>query len=189
MEVDVSSRKKKKPRFIRRDYAKRKNLGKKWRRPKGIDNKFSILGSAAYNFRRVRNNFLMSHSTLQESEVEAATDLERMIDKLKRIPRKASQIKSYGKEEDTRYEKILADLKVGTKEDFVRCLTSIVGEIDLGFFDQIKAYEDHEIVANLVKNRQALFWAWAYALSTFEAIVEGYIKHNPPLEVQVRTVI
>ena len=33
---------KKKPRFIRRDYTKRKNLGKKWRRPKGIDNKLRL---------------------------------------------------------------------------------------------------------------------------------------------------
>ena len=41
MRIAITLRKKK-PRFIRRDYTKRKNLGEKWRRPKGIDNKLRL---------------------------------------------------------------------------------------------------------------------------------------------------
>ena len=83
MEVDVSSRKKKKPRFIRRDYAKRKNLGKKWRRPKGIDNKLrlKIKGhgkKVSQGYRSTKKTRGLNKSGLREVLINSSTALSNL---------------------------------------------------------------------------------------------------------------
>jgi hypothetical protein len=159
----------------------------------GIDNRYNTHESTAFNFRRVRNSLLMSYSSYYAGNEVLDMQFAKLIDQVKRLPKKMLQfglirdLISTGRKNEIHRE--IANLVGKTsKEDALRDLGKLVGDVDLSFFDRIKDYEDPETVRKLFADG-ILFLVWGEALETYESIVKGYVENNPPLVLQVRTVI
>jgi len=160
----------------------------------GIDNKFNVYESNAFNFRKARNYLLMANVAMQEGESSVMTHFSKIIDVVKRAPKKTLQLGLIRKLIETQpWPNIgleIANL-VATigKEDAVGQLGGLVGEVDLSFYNKIRRYEDPEFVRGLLGNEEEIFQVWARAVETYEGLVKGFIDNNPPMEIKVKTII
>lgn len=165
-----------------------------WNEFNGTDNRFNTHESTAFNFRRVRNSLLSVYSTVYGSADKAEREFAKLIDQVKRLPKKIAQlglIRDYIREGriDEVHDGIARIVSSITKEEALKDLGKLVGNADLSFYEGIKDYENPLMVEILLQKRDALLMAWVEAVGAYEEIVKGYIENNHALEVSVKTVI
>ena len=145
------------------------------------DNRFGVLESAAFNFRFVRNGYLMAHSYFPDA-TRTLREFRKAISKTQSLPRRLKALQIFREEGDARYD-VLADfLATSSKQDAVALMPEIVGPVDLSFFTDARSMY-------LPPDTRTMLSNWARALTTFEELIQGFIKNNPPIELEVKTVL
>ncbi|MBU0976926.1 MAG: hypothetical protein KKD18_00750, partial [Nanoarchaeota archaeon] len=150
------------------------------------DNRFGILESTAFNFRSIRNGYLMICPLLRQNHCagsgELVREFTRAIDKTESLPRKLACLGIYRNAGEKRYDEVIKFLASTDKTDAVKIMPEVIGEADLSFFDRLEKIRSARTPKQVISG-------WTQALETFEYLIQGFIQNNPPMELEVRTVL
>lgn len=144
-----------------------------------LENKFGELGSLAFNFRRIRKDFLMAYSYLGSKEV--IEKIEKAKSLLKILPRKLYSIKILSSENPNKYDKLSSYLYNNSKRDSTEQLSKEYNSIDLCFFNSLNK--------DIPQNKGSQIKLWSEILTAYEEITKEYIEKNPPKTLEVKTII
>ncbi len=154
----------------------------------GIDNRFGVLESTAFNFRRVRNDFLMSGFYAGDS-VKLFKKIKKSVALLKFLPQKIKELRIIADDYDKDYSGIIADeVYSKSRQDFLEELPEIISSIDLSFFEEIASIECKGLERLCLGVDEAIKF-WGKVVGTHENIIKSYIENHPPRKIKVETLI
>lgn len=141
----------------------------------GLDFKSGVLHTAAYNFRKAKNNLLYSLDMISTEPKRFREKTERVLETLAKFPKVLIWLRG----EDVIPSRIKARKK----------LEKMLGYIDLTFIEQLEHLLKHpaKFYSKLEDNNQALQLS-REALTTMESMIQAYIRKYPvssPRELKV----
>jgi len=153
---------------------------------KDINNKFGEANSSSFNFRAIRNDFLMSCLFGEEKRKRKFL---KAIDLLWIKPKKIKLLTILSGDNKDKYELISDELYKKTKKDFIKDLIEIFPSMSLSFFEELRYLKSIGKLEKISMDEGELVGIWGETVETYEKIIKFYIEKFPPKEVSVKTLI
>ncbi len=151
-----------------------------------INNKFGEGNSASFNFREVRNSFLISYLFREEKKMKKFL---KSVDLLKIKPKKIKLLRILAEGREDKYGVMADELYKKSKKDFVDDVRILLPKVDLSIFGELDFLKNQNELEKLSKNPDELVNVWGRVLGTYENIIKEYIETFPPKEISVKTLI